>query len=72
MTCWEELANAIVLRAVNDYRLALRALMKAPENKRAMAMAMEVEKFFHSDWYTLLTDVDEEYLIEKLRKEALE
>ena len=72
MTCWQALANAIVAQAVKDYRAALRALKKNREDRRAMAAAMEVEEFFHSDWYQLLTGVDGDYLIERLRKEAAE
>ena len=32
---------------------------------------MEVERFFHSDWYATLTDIDPDYLIDRLRKEAV-
>ena len=31
---------------------------------------MEVERFFHSDWYSALTVIDPDYLIDRLRKEA--
>lgn len=64
------LANAIVEQAVKDYRDALRRLKKNPNSKEAMADAMEVEKFFHSPWYGVLTQVDPDYLIDRLRKEA--
>ena len=35
-----------------------------------MAEAMEIEKFFHSSWYKVLTDLDPNYLLNRLRKEA--
>ena len=70
MTGWEALANGIVEQAVKDYRAALKTLRRHPDSKAAMATAMEVEQFFHSDWYAALTDIDPDYLIDRLRKEA--
>jgi len=67
---YENLANAIVLQAVKNYRDALKRLKKKPGNKAAMSNAMECERFFHSDWYKALTSVDGEHLINKLREEA--
>lgn len=67
---YENLANAIVLQAVKDYRDALKRLKKKPGNQAAMSDAMECERFFHSGWYKTLTSVDGEYLIQKLREEA--
>ena len=62
---YENLANAIVLQAVKDYRDSLK-----PGNQAAMSDAMECERFFRSGWYKALTSVDGEYLIQKLREEA--
>lgn len=67
---YENLANAIVLQAVKDYREALKRLKKRSDNKYAMAEAMDCEQFFHSGWYRTLTSVDGEYLIQKLQEEA--
>ena len=67
---YENLANAIVLQTVKDYRDALKRLKKKPGNQAAMSEAMECERFFHSGWYKTLTSVDGEYLIQKLREEA--
>lgn len=58
MNPYENLANAIVLQAVKDYRLT--------DDEAELA---EIESFFRSDWFGVLTDVDPEYLIRKLRKE---
>ena len=55
---YEQLANAIVLQAVKDYRDALKKLMKRPRYEPAKYTKAEVERFFHSDWsvsYTHLT-----------------
>ncbi len=65
------LANAIVITAAKDYRTAIKKLKRNPKNKDAMAMAMECERFFRSDWYKALTTVDGEWLINKLRQEVV-
>ena len=70
MTGYEQLANAIVLQAVKDYRSALKRIKMNPANKAAMSVAMECERFFRSDWYSALTSVDGEYLINRLREEV--
>ena len=65
---YENLANAIVLQAVKDYRDALKRLKKKPRNQAVMSDAMECERFFHSGRYKALTSVDGEYIIQKLRE----
>ena len=67
---FENLANAIVKQAADDYEAALRKLKKNPRNKAAMGEAMELENFFHSGWYGVLTKVDPDYLIRRLREEV--
>lgn len=64
---YENLANAIILRAVWDYQAALRRYRRTFEVSEEM---IRCEKFFRSSWYEVLSDVDGEYLIKKLRKEA--
>ncbi len=70
MTGYHALANAIIEQAVKDYRAALKVLRRHPDSKAAMAEAMEIERFFHSGWYGVLTEIDSDYLIKRLRKEA--
>lgn len=69
---YEKFANAIILQAVNDYRETLRKVRKNPQNREALNNALQIERFFHSEWYQTLTSVDGEYLTNKLRKEASE
>lgn len=67
----QNLANAIVLQAVTDYRNALKGISysrRQPPEK----VIKEVKKFFRSEWYRLLTKVDSEFLIRELEKEHLE
>ncbi|MBO4854125.1 MAG: hypothetical protein J5482_03130 [Oscillospiraceae bacterium] len=68
---WENLANAIILQAVKDYREARKKLKKRPKNEDAKLMISDCEAFFRSDWYKALTDVDGEMLIRKLREEKI-
>ena len=58
MNPYEELANAIVLQAVKDYRLT--------DDEAELA---EIERFFRSGWFGVLSKVYPEYLIRNLRKE---
>lgn len=58
MSPYEELANAIVLQAVKDYRLC--------DDKQELSA---IERFFRSEWFGILTNVSPELLISKLREE---
>ena len=71
MTGYQALANAIIEQAAKDYMAAIRILKRHPDRKAAIEGAMECERFFRSGWFATLTDLDPEYLIDKLRKEAV-
>lgn len=70
MDPYENLANAIIKQAADDYRKALKALSLNSRNKEAQATVKECEDFFRSDWYKQLTSLDGEYLIRKLKEEV--
>ena len=70
ITKYENLANAIILQAVKDYRVALKCLKVNPRNKTAIADKDEIERFFRSDWFSVLTSVDGEMLIRSLNMEV--
>lgn len=113
MEPYENLANAIIVQAADDYRIAAGFLRKHPRTKEledAVAgiraekarkreerkrlklprarerksreeilmdkivsnetLLFDVKKFFRSDWFSKLTSVDGETLLEKLEKEA--
>ena len=70
ITNYENLANAIILQAVKDYRMALKSLKANPRNRTAMADKDEIERFFRSDWFSVLTSVDGEMLIRSLQMEV--
>ena len=68
-TAYEKLANAVVIRAVEDYRIVLKSCMKQPEDKRMQKERQKLERFFCSDWYKILTSVDGEKLMEWIKEE---
>lgn len=70
ITNYENLANAIILQAVKDYRTALKCLVMNPNNRSAQSDKAEVERFFRSQWYSVLTSVDGEMLIRSLQEEV--
>ena len=70
ITVYENLANAIILQAVRDYRTALKCLNMNPKNKNAQHDRTEIERFFRSQWYSALTSVDGEMLIHSLCEEV--
>lgn len=66
MNNYEDLANAIILQAVKDYRAAYKSLKRNPDRKVAESEVRELIRFFTSDWFSALTDVDGPRLVSKL------
>lgn len=65
---YRNLANAIIIRAAEDYRRALDGEVYSDWITPA-SVIKDVEKFFHSPWYRDLTKVDGDFLIEQLKQE---
>ena len=64
---YEEIANAIVIQACEDYKKAyLRHLRGNGKEKRTERILADLECFFRSDWYKTLTEIDGEQLMERL------
>lgn len=70
ITNYENMANAIILQAARDYRMALKSLKANPRNRTAMTDKEEIERFFRSGWFSVLTSVDGEVLIRSLQMEV--
>ena len=68
---YEDLANAIIIQAVKDLRAALQRLEYCPDDRRANADIREIEEFFRSQYFELLTDLDGPTLLRKIREEAM-
>ena len=69
MDFYTDLANAIIIQAVKDYRNALKTLKHYPRYEPAKKVVAEVEEFFRSEWYRTLTSVDADMLMRKIRRE---
>ena len=68
--CYTRLANAIIVQAAKDYAKALRRLKKFPHDKDTQYVKQDCERFFRSDWFEVLTDLDGEVLIQRMNKEV--
>ena len=66
---WENLANAIIISAVKDYAKAYRRVLRRPDSITAHEEVKKLERFFFSDWYAKLTDLDPHYLLDRLKGE---
>ena len=67
--CYQNLANAIILLAVKDYKTILRCLMRNPYNQDAQREKKRLERFFFSQWFGVLTDLDPKRLISGVMKQ---
>lgn len=67
---WVALGNAIVKQAANDYLKALKEYERHPHNNIALGEIKSCERFFRGEWFGLLTTLDPDMLIQKLRKEV--
>jgi hypothetical protein len=70
MESYESLANAIVMQAVKDYRTALLHLQERPDNREYKIEVASLERFFRSDWYGEITNLNAEYLIRRVNEEV--
>ena len=66
MQCWEDLANAVVLRAAEDYGLVCRALRRNPYSRKNMKQKRSLERFFSSRWFHTLCTLEAEPLLEQI------
>lgn len=67
---FENLANAIILQAARDYRKVLSCLKMNPYSKMALSAKKEIECFFRSNWFAMMTNIDPEMLMKKLKAEV--
>ena len=63
----EDLSNAIILQAVKDYRIALAG--GSVNGRDSKSVIEECERFFQSEWFNFLTNVDGMIIIANIRKE---
>ena len=71
MEPYENLANAIVLQAVKDYREVLARAASHAAKDCYQRNKDELERFFRSGWFGELTNLNPEQLIGRLKQEAM-
>jgi len=65
---YDHLAKSIVIQAIEDYREILRG--KAIHNTaQYLVTRKNLEKFFLSDWYQMLSDYDGKELIKLIKEQ---
>ena len=64
----EDLANEIILSSVKEYRSALMHLQKDPESVAARRIVQREERFYYSDWFAVLTNLEPSFLIRKMKE----
>jgi hypothetical protein len=61
--------EAVVIRAVQDFKIYSRILKRDPTNLDAIRIMGDVKRFFRSQWFSYLTGMDGSYLLAKLEGE---
>ena len=78
---FDSLASAIIIRACDDYRRALRYIYGCPyprngnessQKHTALGHAKECERFFASEWFETLTAADGGEIARRIREEIRE
>ena len=68
---WEDLANGIIKQATDEYKKALERIKKTDHYGGKLKGAQEIHslnRWFRGKWFSMLTQVDPEYIIENLNK----
>ena len=66
LSSWQSLCHAIIVQAAEDYRTALKGdVIDGTDPEIILA---DVNRFFRSEYFDLMTNVNGEYLIENLTR----
>lgn len=65
----DRLVKAIVFEAMQDYTIGLRSELKHPK-RGASLMRVQAERFFVSNWFHTLTNLNGKIVVRKLKKEV--
>lgn len=68
-TQWHRLGNAVVIRAVQDYRSLQRRKQRQPQNDEIQKELELIEKFFCANQFGLYSDLDGRELLRTLSLE---
>ena len=64
---YENLANAIILCAVEDYKQMLTYQKNHRDSRATEQGIYRLEQFFYSDWFMMLTKLDPSYIIRRIK-----
>ena len=67
---YEALANAIIIQAVKDFRAAYKRHLIGPEDAKANRDIREITRFFCSQYFEALSDLDGPALLHQLMRET--
>ena len=68
MNGYVELANAIIAQSAKDYRSAINQLSLNSNDRVALREKKSIERFFHSDFFSILTNLNGDVLLAKLKE----
>lgn len=66
---YRDLADAIILMAVKDFKPAYRRLRRQPDDKKAQDEVRQITKFFCSQYFVALSDLDGPALLNRIIRE---
>ena len=66
---YQELANAIIIRAAEDYRILLRLRYKYPDKMEVPCRIKELENDIHTPFFQSLTTLDIDQVFDEIRAE---
>ena len=63
---YKALANAIIMQAVKDFIAAYKRKLRFPEDNKANKDIREITRFFCSQYFQILSDLDGPRLLKKI------
>lgn len=66
-----QLASAVIMQAVQDYKETLNNLAKYPNDELLQWQKVREERFFHSEWFDILGScigIDGDFLLKRLQE----
>lgn len=71
LQCYKNLACEIVRQAIKDYKiLFVKKLKSKKRNIETESVLKGIRSFFHSEWFSLLSDVDPDKLVNSIERQC--
>lgn len=64
---YDRLAKAIIIQSIKDYRWALKSMRKYRNVREAKSLIRDVEAFFTSEWFCVLSNIDGRRLMKLIK-----